>query len=298
MKRQNRVWVREVLLLHLKKPQRLFLLWFGGPKLVEFLTALRLRGTSRIDASVFSNTRVSHPINLMPSSLHDLRAAKADERQWIPLTKIRSQRAQAFSAQQHPYVRFLRDGLGGMEEYFEVDTPSTSAAYLFLSDPDTMTGGGSSPADSERVWPWSPRLVSLPEPPDFPHWRAGPKSRIHMLSEADRLGRLHKSIEKKGFEVKQGEIPWYSLLIYDNGIDLDYRVIVQHGNHRVAVLAHLGWHVIPMAPLPTILRNEIWFSEAESWPGVLEGSISLADARAAFMAFFREFEDPVLPSLH
>jgi hypothetical protein len=280
----------------MKKPQRMFLRWFGGPKLVQFLTVLGARYRSRTNAPVFINARVGLPVNSTRASLHDLRVAKADEWHWIPLTKIRSQRAQAFSAQQHPYVRFLRDGLGGFEEYLEGDKPSTSAEYLFLSDAGTLTFHPI-PSDSARVWPWSPRLVSLTKPPGFPHLMPGPKSRIHLLSEAERLDRLRKSIEKNGFEVKQGEIPWYSLLIYDNGNDLDYRVFVQHGNHRVAVLAHLGWDLIPMVPLPNMLRNEIWLSEAESWPGVLDGSFSLAGARAAFMAFFREFDDPVLPNL-
>jgi len=119
-----------------------------------------------------------------------------------------------------------------------------------------------------------------------------------MLDEAQRLDKILKSVQKRGYILNHAELPWFSVLLNDseNGIP-DYRVLVQHGNHRVAVLAHLGWELIPMAPLPTMLVNEIRLSDIGNWPGVLEGTFSIDEAKARFMAFFRDVEEGIIPGL-
>ena len=119
-----------------------------------------------------------------------------------------------------------------------------------------------------------------------------------MFDQAERLGNIRKSIERKGYIVRQEELPWFSLLLRDRDGEIsDYRVLVMHGNHRVAVLAHLGWELIPMAPIPTMLPNEIRLSEINSWPGVLDGSYSINQATAVFLAFFRDAEEQIVPGL-
>jgi len=221
-----------------------------------------------------------------PASLDDLRVATTNDVMWIPLTHIRSARAQIFSSEKHPYVRYLDDGYEGMKTFFDLDQPSFALEYFGIENP----GIWEKPVASvqSRVWPWSPSLVSIPEPDAFPYWRAGPKSDNHLASQAHRLNRILKSVQKYGYLLRQSDLPWYLLLIDDcGGASDDFRAVVMHGNHRVAVLAHLGWTSIPMAPPDTLLRNEVRLSDAANWPGVLDGSFSINDASAVFMSFFR-----------
>jgi hypothetical protein len=185
-----------------------------------------------------------------------------------------------------------------MEKFFELDTPQTPEEYLFIREERSAIADRSITTISARVWPWATSMATLPEPASSPYWRAGPKTKSHMFDQAERLGNILKSIERKGYIVTQEELPWYSLLLKDGEDEIsDYRVLVMHGNHRVAVLAHLGWELIPMTPLPTMLPNEIRLSEVNTWPGVLDGSYSINKATAAFLAFFRHAEDQIVPGL-
>ena len=249
------------------------------------LTSFFLEGLN----SAVSLEGASHRGTLQSSraaSLDDLRTATTNDMVWVQLTHVRSARAQFFSAEKHPYVCFFEDGFEAMKTFFDLDQPKAPSEYISLEKPKTSeTILNSTPS---RVWPWSPKLVPLPEPPGFPYWRAGPKSDNHLASEAYRLNRLLKSVQKHGYLLKQGELPSYVLLIDDSGGEVvDFRAVVTHGNHRVAVLAHLGWVSIPMAPPQTLLTNEVRLSDLANWPGVIDGSFSVDGARATFMSFFR-----------
>ena len=268
----------------LKRPQRWFLGWFGGPKLTSRLTSFFSAGLN----SAVSLEGASHRGTLQdsrPASLDDLRIATMNDVVWVQLTHVRSARAQSFCAEKHPYVCFLDHGFEAMKTFFDLDQPQGPEEYFSLAKPETSEIILN--ATPSRVWPWSPKLVPLPEPPGFPYWRAGPKSDNHLVSEAYRLNRIRKSVQKHGYRLKQGDLPWYMLLIDDSGGEVvDFRAVVMHGNHRVAVLAHLGWVSIPMAPPQTLLRNEVRLSDVANWPGVLDGSFSFDGARATFMSFF------------
>lgn len=295
-KTPNQLWVTELGARFLRMPHRLFLDWLGGPRLLETIFAIRALGVPPDGSAPESLTQP--PLNSTAASLHDLRTASSREWRWVPLNKIRSFRAQVFSADHHPWSRYLRDGLGGMEEFFELDTPQTPEEYLFIREELFVIPDGSRQPISARVWPWATSVATLPEPPFFPYWRAGPKTKRHMLDQAERLDKILKSVQKRGYIIRQDKLPWYSILLNDRDRESgEYRVLVTHGNHRVAILAHLGWELIPMAPLPTMLTNEVRLSQASSWPGVLDGSYSIDNATAAFLAFFRDAEDKILPGL-
>lgn len=297
-RKRNRSWALEIAVGILMRPQQLLLRWFAGPRLLEVAAGLRAFTTPRVGIPPSNRFKAGPPSDSMAASIQDLRTAVSADWLWVPLKKIRSHRAQIFSAEQHPYVRYFRDGLGGMEKFFTLDTPVTPRGYLFMTEARQVLVNRSIDLSSARVWPWASLTVTLPEPPTFPYWRAGPKTKSHMLAQAERLDGILRSVRRKGYIVKHGDIPWYSLLLKDHREKiLDYRVLVQHGNHRVATLAHLGWELIPMAPLPTMLINEVRLSEIERWPGVLDGTFSISEAEARFMAFFRDIEEDILPGL-
>ena len=143
-----------------------------------------------------------------------------------------------------------------MKTFFSLDQPRSVLKYFGIGEPGTIEQPFASVPS--RVWPWSPSLVSIPEPDDFPYWRAGPKSDNHLASQAHRLERILKSIQEHGYAIRQSDLPSYLLLINDcGGASDEFRAVLTHGNHRLAVLAHLGWNWIPMAPAATLTRNEI-----------------------------------------
>ena len=220
------------------------------------------------------------------ASLDEFRTAKSGEVRWIPLALLRSARGQVFAAENHPYVCFLQNGYEGMKSFFKDDEPRNLEEYF------GMTQSSGLKLDSAvikgRVWPWSPAIGSVPEPPGFPFWRAGPKKDSHIAQEAHRLWSLLRSVEKRGFWSHPSNLPWYFLLINDTDLaEADFRAVVMHGNHRVSVLAHLGWPAVPITPPPTLLSNELRISDIASWPGVIDGSFTETEARALFLAFFR-----------
>ena len=278
--RNRSLWVD-----YLKRPQRWFLGWFVGPKLSEKISSFR---ASILDSGVHCGGGSYRDELKSPelASLDNLRVATTDSVMWIPLSHIRSARAQIFSSDEHPFVRFFDEGYEGMKECFLLDQPKTLFEYFGIKEFRTTTNFSASTLS--RVWPWSPSVQLIPEPPIFPYWRAGPKSDSHLTTEARRLHKLLKSVQKNGFVARQGDLPLYLLLIDDcGGVNDNFRAVVFHGNHRVALLAHLGWTMIPMAPPDSLAGNEIRLSDAVNWPGVLDGSFTLEDARAVFMSFFR-----------
>lgn len=273
-------WLRLV-----KRPQRELLAWFGGPKLASALSLSRSKLFTQEPQVRERFDRPSFPF-AASGSLDEFRAAKSGEVRWIPLALLRSARGQVFSAENHPYVCFLQNGYEGMKSFFKDDQPQNLNEYFGL----TQYSGPKldSAVVKGRVWPWSPAIGSVPEPPSFPFWRAGPKKDSHIAQEAHRLWSLLRSVEKKGFWSHPTGLPWYFLLINDTNIaEVSFRAVVMHGNHRVAVLAHLGWPAVPMTPPPTMLSNEVRISNILSWPGVLDGSFTETEARALFLAFFR-----------
>jgi len=130
--------------------------------------------------------------------------------------------------------------------------------------------------------------VFLPEPAEYPYWRSGPKSDRHLASESRRLERIYQSIRNRGFFPGIDGLPTFFLLLRDEGAaEVDFRVVITHGNHRLVALSALGWESVPMTPGPTILSGEIRLSDIEQWPGVVSGELSTDEARRLFLAFFR-----------
>jgi hypothetical protein len=148
---------------------------------------------------------------------------------------------------------------------------------VFLPTP--WGGGGRG-----RPYPWGE---------DYPHETKHPFFPIfNPDDDAKKLRLVKSSAEKWGFRLlRKNPSPTY-LFLYNDEADVDYRVLILDGNHRVSFLAHLGWPLIPMRPAG---MKEVRLSELDSAPGVLDGSYTKEEARLVFMAHFRDPHEVLLP---
>ena len=76
--------------------------WFGGPRLTAILASRPAGLASVVSAGLENRGSTSQPSE--PATLYDLRVAATDDVMWVPLTHIRSARAQIFSSEKNPYV--------------------------------------------------------------------------------------------------------------------------------------------------------------------------------------------------
>jgi hypothetical protein len=164
---------------------------------------------------------------------------------------------------------------------------------IFLFEKDTeFEFSPRPPAPLEAPWEAldTKRKSSLQDSPWF-----GPVSAARLEREATRLDAIWQSISLHGFVMREGgDNLRYEILLLDLDEDsLDYRCVVRAGNHRIAVLASLGWNQIPLVPMPTMVR-EIRLSDAHHWPRVLDGTFSIDAARSYFKAFFRDHRTQLL----
>lgn len=269
----------------LKRPQRWFLRWFGGPNLLAAISSIRSFRNGSVGNEGPTRVRYSPHSEVPPSSLDDLQGATTEDWLWVPLAQIRSLRGQIFSREQHPYVRYFHYGFEGLREYFDFDEPKNISSFFFIEDQIDLEP--KSPLQTSGIWPWSNIAVRFAAP-DPSIWRAGPKSDDDLAAEARRLDRILASVERNGFMIKQGELPQYFLLLRDSaGEIVDFRAIVAKGKHRVAALAYLGWELIPMEPTRAYMQIEVRLSEIARWPGVVNGTFSIEEATAIFLSFFQ-----------
>ena len=89
--------------------------------------------------------------------------------------------------------------------------------------------------------------------------------------------------------------PIRAYLLIDDAQELDYRVVVCGGNHRISVLAHMGVKAVPFSFQPNYPR-EIRLSDALRWPAVKSNRMSLHDAVRIFRSFFRAPTEKLLPN--
>lgn len=74
----------------------------------------------------------------------------------------------------------------------------------------------------------------------------GPVSNLELAIEAARLDKARLSIEKHGFLEGHAVRHWEQItskIFRDNG---DFRIVIFEENHRTALLANLGWGLIPV----------------------------------------------------
>jgi hypothetical protein len=124
-------------------------------------------------------------------------------------------------------------------------------------------------------------------PPKPKSWAAsrwyGPSDPAVVEDEYQRLRRAYRSIQRRGYD------PWRKGFIggqFLRATDGSYRYVVLQGNHRAAILAHLGCRSFLARAIPgrVPIVDERAISE---WEHVKTGACGLEDARAYLQAYFR-----------
>ena len=134
------------------------------------------------------------------------------------------------------------------------------------------------------VYPWSNSDTSKKDPR---HSRfCGPSTNRFVEEEFRRTISLYEEIKSQGYTPRKYPHSMISgtFLISSNG---QKRFIVMQGNHRMAILSHLGLEKI-------IVRASSWNSafvreeELCSWPNVKNARCSVEHAEKVFNYFFME----------
>lgn len=208
---------------------------------------------------------------------------------WISVSKIVNRFGQSFTAEQHHFVRYLESGFDNFELFYWIHQPKTALQARFIFD----ALPGPSPPNWQNV-PWEPAPLAQTDTPKPNPVFFGPASDLDIATEAARIDQVRHSIEKYGF-LKGRAVLWggpiTSQIFYrDNS---DFRIVIVHGNHRTAVLAHLGWNRIPVRPEEGY--HPVRLRDLDEWPGVVDGRFSRETARAMFEALFRPIRQQLLP---
>lgn len=257
--------------------------WIFAPRVTQALNSIRVGELAPDQATVEWPQGAA-------SSLERLRTAPPGALLWVPTSAVRyAHTASAFSYEQSHFVRYLRDGPEVLERFYRMHQPNDQVAQYFLA--------------TDGIGTYTPiRFPRLRVPWDYEHLYGGegrlgpnhgiqgygPVSTKKLQLEATRLEKLCRSVRRNGFYT--GGVR-YQLMTRDGS---DYRIVITGGQHRVAVLAHLGWPLIPVTAEPRVPR-EIRLEDLPQWPGVLDGTFSAQAAAAVFRAFFRDPHEVLLP---
>jgi hypothetical protein len=114
----------------------------------------------------------------------------------------------------------------------------------------------------------------------------GPSSEEFVAEEFHRTISLYRQLKKSGYK------PWRYGHTFIGGTFMhdangERRFVILQGNHRAAILAHLGWKQIAVRDVPGYLAR-LRENEAESWPLVGRGACTPDLARRIFRLFFTE----------
>lgn len=183
----------------------------------------------------------------------------------IPVHRLRYYGGLRFRADQQHFVRYLDEGISAMERYYSRHQPTNLFEKHFLSAPeraDVPEGG----------WPW---VYHGKTPTGIVHWgekglgtahgaqHYGPVSPQKVALEAGLLDRVKESIKNNGFDPSKGYPSGYFL--YENPDRWSF--FVKDGQHRVSVMAHLGYdHIVfrPLVHFPLVVSRE----SCRFWPFV------------------------------
>lgn len=199
----------------------------------------------------------------------------------LNINELRYSGGMAFSYEQHHFMKFLASGRTALQEYYSRHQPKDVFEQHFLTSLDSSL--------CPMTYPWhSWHNVYMGESglcANHGRQHYGPCSDEKIALESFRLDRLLHSIQQNGYDPQMsGHIRGYLLL--DQSRDDGYRFVVCGGQHRAAVLAHLGYSDIPVTFQPDWPRI-ICVEHVSDWPLVHSGRISQVDAERIFSAYFR-----------
>lgn len=206
----------------------------------------------------------------------------------------------------HPFVRAALAGLAS-DEPLEAMQQSLASYYRAAQPQNAAERLGLASEDCPRLSSIAPRVLLLPwhtdtvaqivawksqerpaireygaavEPPNsLGNKFFGPSSPELVLHEATRLYRTLTSIQEQGYlrnDSLDGDPRCLAMYVGD-----DWRWVVGKGEHRVAVLAALGWRDIPIR-IGRIVRRE----EVKVWPNVRSGVFSEEAALRVFDNYY------------
>ncbi len=120
--------------------------------------------------------------------------------------------------------------------------------------------------------------ISLAISDGYAHF--GPVSKKKLKMEAKRLWRTARSIKEKGYQRHDGHDGdiLATVLVSDDG---SWKWLAETGQHRVGVLAGLGFDRIPDR-----FHRSVYRVDASIWPNVLSGVFSEKDALETFDRIF------------
>lgn len=268
--------------------------WILPPKFNQLLTAAppsvkRLWGGD-------SPPRPINPEGKEVAGLEKLQIAPYGQILWVEVERL-TLRGCALTWEQHPFVRYFRDGMESLRRFYELHQPRNQIEALLL---DGTRVGDFVPVEfPKHRRPWTFETQYLGDGTNgasHGDQHHGPVSEEKLLYEKKRLDDIRDSVREHGFlEVGDGFIRFGELLINDDSVATGYRVCVPAGQHRISFLAHMGWPLIPMMPHPSFPWREVRLSDLARWPGVLDGTFSEKAARAYFLAHFRSPTEQLLP---
>jgi hypothetical protein len=154
-----------------------------------------------------------------------IRFAKVTDIVWVPLEKVRANRALAFTVEQHPFLRYFQGDCDSLESFAAHSQPKDAMEWAFLESSRRRVGVLADPLGRGRPYPWGED-----SPLDTKHFFFP----VFADRDAKALCRVKASVDKWGFRLlRQNPEPIY-LFLYNDEADVDYRVLVLEGNHRVS----------------------------------------------------------------
>lgn len=208
----------------------------------------------------------------------------------LPIARMRYAGALRFTPQEHHFVRYLADGIGALAAYYEKHQPRDVLEKHFLaaSDrPDTPLKGlpwiEYADGEFDRNVPSEKGLAQ-----SHGHQHHGPVSREKLELEASHLDRLLASFQKHGV-LQTNDLPVGHFIADDDG---EWAFYVKDGQHRIAVMAHLGHN----EALVTVSGGVRLAAEGDAniFPMVREGLLTADEARKILRAYTRPFDKPGL----
>ena len=205
----------------------------------------------------------------------------------IPIENIRHHGGQAYNYNQHHFMKYYKEGINELKDYYDNHCPKTIFEKHFIFNTSFQ--------QASLPWVVGSNVNKSGEhglSTDHGNSAYGPISEEKLKLEAKRLDKCLKSIEKNGY------------LEYDkftkayNGFPRGYFLVSNEGKwvfrvvgakHRVAALAHLGWKNIPVCLEPTF-PNCILEKDISEWPGVASGEFNEYEAKLIFDSYFKDRE--------
>ena len=208
----------------------------------------------------------------------------------LPIARMRYAGALRFEPQEQHFVRYLRDGIGALAAYYENHQPRDVLEKHFLpasGRPDTPLRGlpwiEYADGEFDRNVPSEKGLAA-----SHGHQHHGPVSRAKLELEASHLDRLLASFQKHGV-LETNDLPAGHFIADDDG---EWAFYVKDGQHRIAVMAHLGHEeaLVTLTGGVRLAREK----DAAFFPMVREGLLTPAEARKILRAYTRPFAKPGL----